>query len=133
MINQVDIFILILLKIFANFFLVTIVNNEVEMVTNQWDAVEGRLRPRTNGKSINEDSARTKIKCNICNKFYRADNLKVLSIDSSRSLGIKNLFSFSDINNVHILIKKYYHVRVKSILIQHRINQLSNIIHQMKI
>jgi hypothetical protein len=112
MINQVDIFILISSKIFRWFYLVTIVNNEVEMVNNQWDTVEGRLRPRTSGKSNGEDSTRTKVKCNICNKFYRADNLKVrLTNSSGSSLGIK--ISFSDINNVRILIKKFYHVRVK--------------------
>jgi hypothetical protein len=46
-------------------------------MNNQWDMIEGRLRPRTSGKSRRKNSVRTKIKCDICNKFYRADYMKV--------------------------------------------------------
>lgn len=49
----------------------------MEMMNNQWDMIEGRLRPRTSGKSRRKNSVRTKIKCDICNKFYRADYMKV--------------------------------------------------------
>ena len=65
--------------------LVAIVNNDMDMVGNQWDVVENRLRPRTSGKSSWKDSNRAKIKCDICNKFYRADYMKVSSPESSRS------------------------------------------------
>lgn len=57
--------------------LVVIVSNEIEplqTMTNQWDFIDGRLRPRTSTKPI---SKRDKVKCNICNKFYRADYMKV--------------------------------------------------------
>jgi hypothetical protein len=54
-----------------------IANDEVEMMANQWDMIEGRLRPRASAKFRRGNLVRAKIKCDICNKFYRADYMKV--------------------------------------------------------
>jgi hypothetical protein len=47
---------------------------------NQWDIAEGRLRTRASKKSSYEPSIRAKVKCNVCNKFYRMDYMKVSMI-----------------------------------------------------
>ncbi|UJR33426.1 hypothetical protein I4U23_020872 [Adineta vaga] len=44
--------------------------------TKQWNTNYGRLRSRGNGKSNRDSKIRMKIKCNICNKFFRSDYLK---------------------------------------------------------
>ncbi|UJR13795.1 hypothetical protein I4U23_000805 [Adineta vaga] len=49
-------------------------NEQVHFLVNQWDIGEGRLRPRPAPKLVNEPA--TKVKCHICNKFYRAEYIK---------------------------------------------------------
>ncbi|CAF4300722.1 unnamed protein product [Rotaria sp. Silwood2] len=47
----------------------------MQVLVNQWDIGEGRLRPRPASKLNFEPIS--KIKCDICNKFFRADYIKV--------------------------------------------------------
>lgn len=49
----------------------------LQMVINQLNIAEGKLRPRTNAKSAREPLVHAKVKCDICHKFYRADYVKV--------------------------------------------------------
>ena len=49
----------------------------LQLLVNQWDINENRLRPRTQSKTIRELPKRAKAKCDICNKIYRMDYLKV--------------------------------------------------------
>ncbi|CAF3984771.1 unnamed protein product [Rotaria sp. Silwood2] len=46
----------------------------MQVLVNQWDIGEGRLRPRPASKLNFEPIS--KIKCDICNKFFRADYIK---------------------------------------------------------
>ena len=61
-------------------YLVVSTDNEIQplqMVINQLNIAEGKLRPRTNVKSVREPLTHVKVKCDICHKFYRADYVKV--------------------------------------------------------
>ncbi|CAF3907940.1 unnamed protein product [Rotaria sordida] len=77
------------------------------MLVNQWDIGEGRLRPRPASKLHLEPLS--KIKCNICNKFYRSEYIKkhqrrthhVTEKSSSDELN-NNLSSNKSINHENI-------------------------------
>jgi len=45
-------------------------------MSNQCDIAEGRLRPRASTKLSYELPILAKVKCNVCNKFYRMDYMK---------------------------------------------------------
>ena len=47
-----------------------------EILINQWDVGEGRLRPRRVPKVPANELAK-KIKCDICQKFFRAAYIEV--------------------------------------------------------
>jgi hypothetical protein len=49
----------------------------LQTMINQWNIDDKRLRTRASGKSIHKRAIRTKVKCDVCNKFYRADYMKV--------------------------------------------------------
>jgi hypothetical protein len=53
------------------------VREPLQTMVNQLDINDGRLRTRASTKSNHEPLKYVKIKCNICNKFYRADYMKV--------------------------------------------------------
>lgn len=44
---------------------------------DQWDMSDSRLRRRATTKQIHESPKNAKIKCDACNKFYRANYMKV--------------------------------------------------------
>jgi hypothetical protein len=75
------------LKYFLLFFsIVIIVDGETapsQVLVNQWDIGEGRLRPRVAAKPIPEPTILPKVKCDICNKFYREDYVKVSFLSDS--------------------------------------------------
>jgi hypothetical protein len=50
-------------------------NESFQVLVNQWDIGEGRLRPRRVSKS--KDEPVSKVKCDICNKFFRTEYIKV--------------------------------------------------------
>jgi hypothetical protein len=50
-------------------------NESFQMLVNQWDIGEGRLRPRRTSKLNNEPIS--KVKCDHCGKFFRAAYIKV--------------------------------------------------------
>jgi hypothetical protein len=49
----------------------------LQLLVNQWDIGEKRLRPRAQSKTIRELPKLAKAKCDICNKIYRMDYMKV--------------------------------------------------------
>ena len=50
----------------------------LQTVNNQLNIAEGKLRPRPNAtKSNREPLTHAKVKCDVCQKFYRADYMKV--------------------------------------------------------
>jgi hypothetical protein len=64
----------------SNYFIYFILDNEIEnesyqVLVNQWDIGEGRLRPRRVLKAKNEPI--NKVKCDICGKFFRTEYVKV--------------------------------------------------------
>ena len=95
-------------------------------MTNQDENIEGRLRPRTTPKPNHDSSILAKVKCDICSKFYRFDYLKVRTKIVFNDIKSSFFFSSRNINNVLILIKKFYLIQVKQIIqsIQFRINQM---------
>jgi hypothetical protein len=109
------------------------------MMMKQWDIGVGRLRPRASTKSFREPSMRVKVKCNVCNKFFRMDYMKVSSIVNKggppppppkkfpgdildRKLNIDTedenflclKFSFRGLNSYGYLIKDVYMFRKKT-------------------
>jgi hypothetical protein len=51
-------------------------NEQFQVLFNSWDIGEGRLRPRRTSK-LNNDPIISKVKCDICQKFFRVDYIKV--------------------------------------------------------
>ncbi|CAF3625381.1 unnamed protein product [Adineta steineri] len=51
-------------------------SDSLNYLVNQWDIGEGRLRPRSVTKPVVITESVRKLKCDICNKFFRADYLK---------------------------------------------------------
>lgn len=71
---------LLIFKQGEKFNLVVSTDNNIQplqTVNNQLNIAEGKLRPRTNPKSTRELPIHAKVKCDICNKFYRDDYMKV--------------------------------------------------------
>jgi len=50
-------------------------DNTPQLLVNPWDIGEGRLRPRRVSKSYSQSVA--KVKCTICNKFFREAYIEV--------------------------------------------------------
>ena len=44
---------------------------------DQWDINDDRLHRDEDAQSTSKSSIRAKVKCDICNKFYRANYMKV--------------------------------------------------------
>jgi ribosomal protein S18 len=63
------------------------------MLANQWDMRDGRLRSRATAKHMNKSRNRTKVKCNVCNKFYRVDYMKVRFLPNTISMNIMIMLS----------------------------------------
>jgi hypothetical protein len=55
-------------------------NESFQVLVNEWDYGEGRLRPRRASKSKTGPEAINKVKCDVCNKFFRAEYIKVCSL-----------------------------------------------------
>lgn len=50
-------------------------DNTTQLLVNHWDIGEGRLRPRRISKTYSQSVA--KVKCSICNKFFRETYIEV--------------------------------------------------------
>ncbi|CAF4470083.1 unnamed protein product [Rotaria sp. Silwood2] len=73
--------------------------NSSQIVVDQWDISDSRLRPRTGAKTIHEPPPiHAKVKCDICNKFYRENYLKLHKRRAHPDQEMLSLSS-SEINN----------------------------------
>lgn len=63
-------------------------SDALHMLVNQWDIGEGRLRPRPVSKLSQEPI--NKVKCDLCNKLFRAEYIKVCICDNFFSRNTKN-------------------------------------------
>ncbi|CAF0787970.1 unnamed protein product [Rotaria sordida] len=80
---------------------VVIFDDKIEsspVIDDQWDISESRLRPRSGAKTIHEPSIHAKVKCDICNKFYRANYMKIHKRRAHPDQEMLSLSS-SEINN----------------------------------
>jgi hypothetical protein len=62
------------------YFVAAIFNDDagpLQALTKHWDVGHGRLRSRATAKPSRDSTAQLKVKCPICNKFYRSDYMTV--------------------------------------------------------
>ncbi|CAF4099640.1 unnamed protein product [Rotaria socialis] len=69
-------------------------HDTLQLLVNQWDIGEGRLRPRPSSKLNHEPI--NKIKCDICHKFFRAEYIRK---HKRRTHHVTQSFSSSELND----------------------------------